>query len=141
MPALNYTQWRAIFFNTPALVDPSVSAPGIDADLDGLPNLLEFALGRHPLIADAGGALTPDTIVDGGARYLTIQFRRNTGALGIEIHGDSSGELGNWNLDGSVQHGTPVNNGDGTETVTLRDTVPMTDHAQRFLRLRVIGNL
>jgi hypothetical protein len=37
----------------------------------------------------------------------------------------------------TVQVGSPVSNGDGTETVTFRDSVPITP-GQRFLRLEVV---
>jgi hypothetical protein len=34
--------------------------------------------------------------------------------------------------------GTAVDNGDGTETVTFRDTLRTTDAPRRFLRLKVV---
>jgi hypothetical protein len=34
--------------------------------------------------------------------------------------------------------GSPTNNGDGTETVLYRDTVPVNDANQRFMRLSIV---
>jgi hypothetical protein len=73
----------------------------------------------------------------GTGPYLTLQYRRNLGASGLQYHVDTTGQLGAWTLDGSLPMGTPVNNGDGTETVTRRDTEAATSANQRFIRLRV----
>lgn len=43
--------WRASHFDIPALRDPTISGDDADPDQDGLPNLLEYFLGGHPLVA------------------------------------------------------------------------------------------
>jgi hypothetical protein len=72
--------------------------------------------------------------------YLTIKFRHNLAATNLSYFGDTSGDLVNWNLGAAVQISPSVNNGDGTETITLQDTVPATGGARRFMRLRGVGN-
>jgi hypothetical protein len=79
--------------------------------------------------------------MDGGnGPYLTLQYRRNLGASGLELHVDTAGTPGAWTLDGSLPVGLPINNGDGTETLVRRDTLSPSDAAQRFIRLRAVGN-
>jgi hypothetical protein len=49
----------------------------------------------------------------------------------------SDSPAGPWNAD-AVLVGTPVNNGDGTETVTYRDSTPLASpNTLRFMRVNV----
>jgi hypothetical protein len=74
----------------------------------------------------------------GGSSYLTMHYRRSLSATGANFLGDIAADVGSWILDGALPIGTPINNGDGTETVTERDTAPVTDAAEhRFIRLRI----
>jgi hypothetical protein len=66
-----------------------------------------------------------------------IYHRRNLGAPSIQFHMDTTSTLGTWTLDGGIPVGSPVNNGDGTETLKRRDTQSTSDAPQRFLRLRI----
>ena len=91
-----------------------------------------------PLSADAEPICTVTLANDSGnGPYLTLQYRRNLGASGVQYHVDTTAQLGAWTLDGSVPVGAPVNNGDGTETVTRRDTEASNASERRFIRFRV----
>ncbi|MCX6936961.1 MAG: hypothetical protein NTU80_03545 [Verrucomicrobia bacterium] len=49
----------------------------------------------------------------------------------------TSGDLaGAWTTD-AVQVGSATSNGDGTETVTYRDSVAINPAAKRFLRIQI----
>jgi hypothetical protein len=138
---LSFAQWQTIYFTAAQIGDPAYGGPNADRDGDGLTNLLEFALGRDPLIGDAAGAINTSLMMDGVAGpYLTMQFRRNLSAAGLEFHVDTAATPGAWTLDGSIPVGTSLNNGDGTVTETRRDTETTTTANQRFIRLRLIGN-
>lgn len=43
-----YAQWKATHFDAVELADPTISGDHADPDGDGIPNLLEFALGGDP---------------------------------------------------------------------------------------------
>jgi hypothetical protein len=55
----------------------------------------------------------------------------------MQWHVDTAAEVGAWTLDGSNAVGSAVNNGDGTETLTRRDSQTTSQAAKRFIRLRV----
>jgi hypothetical protein len=134
----SFDQWRNVFFSAPELSDPNFGGADGDPDRDGCSNFWEFALGRSPIFADASGVCDVTLANDQGlGPYLTLQYRRNLGATGVQYHVDTTGQLGAWMSDGSVEVGTPLNNGDGTETVTRRDIETSSSSSQRFIRLRV----
>jgi hypothetical protein len=99
---------------------------------------MEFFFDSDPLTAKGGSGLTSYLATYGGmGPYLTIKFRHNLAATNLSYFGDTSGDLVNWNLGTAVQISPNINNGDGTETITLRDTAQATGGARRFMRLRV----
>ena len=61
-------------------------------------------------------------------------MRRPIGRTGITYAAEVSGALASWSA--AVQDGSPVNNGDGTESVFFRDTVAR-GTAPRFIRLKI----
>jgi hypothetical protein len=112
-----------------------------DVDTDGLATVLEYSLGANPFTNSTAQRPVQGTVNVAGVNYLTLTFRRRTGANGangVTIIVEATGDLlaGAWQPD-PVQFGTPVNNGDGTETVTFRDIIPLGSVPLRMMRLRV----
>src|SRR5204862_1014676 len=137
----NFAQWQMVHFTPAEIADPNIGAGSADPDLDGLPNLMEFASGSNPMSPDAaraGGITIANDAGDGP--YLTLQYRRIIDLQGVAFHGDVGGLPDAWTLDGAIPVGAALNNGDGTETLTLRDTVKVSAATQRFIRLRIIGD-
>jgi hypothetical protein len=95
-----------------------------DADLDGLSNLMEYALGGNPV--SALSAIKPQPDVAG--QKLQISFLRARSELTYTVQGSSN--LISWT---DIPY-TPVAAGT-TQVVT--DTVTLTGSAKRFLRLQV----
>lgn len=131
--ALTFEEWREREFPDD-FWDDTVSGFDADPDGDGIPNILEYALGGHPLLPN--GALTTLGIDADG--YLTISFRRRAGAGGVLYDVQYSTDLTQpW----QSLPGTPVAvsgpDEDGMETVTFRDTATMNTLGRRFLRVRV----
>jgi hypothetical protein len=73
-----------------------------------------------------------------GANYLSLTFRRRNPPLDLTYTPvTASSLLGPW-TNNTVQVGSAINNGDGTETVTFRDSIPAAPPAsQRYLRVNV----
>lgn len=135
---LSFGEWRNVYFTASQIADANYGGDAADPDNDGLSNFWEFAFGFDPLMQDAQTGYTVSLMNDGAAGpFLTVQYRRNLGATGLQFHMDTTGTLGGWTLDGSVEVGTPVNNGDGTETVKRRDIQTTSEAAQRFTRFRI----
>jgi Glycosyl hydrolase family 26 len=109
-----------------------------DDDHDGMNTLLEYILGASPL-SDSSAQLPTQGIVNvSNEDYLALTFRRLTGSHGATMIVEANDSLlpGNW-MPTPVSFSQPVDNGDGTETITFRDTVPIRSAPKRFMRLRV----
>ena len=115
------------------------AAPDLDDDDgDGLVTMLEYSLGGDPLAASSAEQPVHAKASVNGAEYLTLTFRRHIGASGVSYVVEATSDLilGPW-LAQPVPLGLPVDHGDGTETVTFRDIVPIGAEPTRFLHLRV----
>lgn len=152
------TDWKNLTFaGLPEGGFDPLAADTVDIDGDGLPNLLEYAFGTDPLSPNSlPFAMESITPVSGSD--LGFSFRRLLGdgtgdpaegylIGGITYQPEVSNTLaeGDWHT-GSVWMeavGSPTDNGDGTETVTLRALTPETtptgpaDPDQHFFRLRI----
>ncbi len=135
-----YEDWCLAEFH--GETNTAIIADNADPDGDGARNLLEFALGMTPTAADAqpSGPGKPGLPVGvilsmGETNYLVFIVRRPIGRQGILYQGEVSGDLSSWT--NAVQVGPPADNGDGTETVVFRDTVPVRQADHRFIRLKI----
>ncbi len=124
-----------------AAADPAVAGPLADPDGDGLPNLLEYAFGATPLVADAEAASPRvSTVFVDGLAYAAIQFRRRAAPdADLSCHVEQSTDLATWTeLDlAAYQVGEPADLGNGLERVTVRCTLPIAAGSRLFLRVRV----
>jgi len=105
---------------------------------DGIANLLKHGLGLNPHTPGWGGRYATGEVTTGGKRYLAITFTRpEPPAAGVTLTAESAGTLAPaaWNPATTVIHES-MTNGDGTATITVRDTVAMEDDDTRFLHLR-----
>jgi hypothetical protein len=129
-------QWRFGWFgpeaNTPAVADDSA-----DPDRDGRTNFEEYGLGLDPTAGTADGIPATDIVPVGENRYLSIEFRRRTDDPALHYAPGASEDLVGWDEVSPVQAGPAIDEGDGTETVVVRDTVPIDSADHRFLRVRL----
>lgn len=116
--------WRRTRFGHPLPAEDSIDLA--DPDEDGMPNLLEFALGGDPLTGDAAAQLPVVVLMSDGRPALS--FRRNRPATDLTYAVQSSSDLVEWTT-------VAVNPGSEGQMVT----VPAQPGAfsKRFLRLRV----
>jgi hypothetical protein len=135
--------WRRDYFaaaEIPTALDPE--RPGAllaDPDGDGFNNFSEYAFGRIPLVADHSGALiTPSRLVDSGAEYLCITFRRAKAALDVVYIVECASDISSatqWTPSGVWVSSTDL--GNGLEEVCFRDSVSL-DATKRYMRVRVV---
>jgi len=128
--------WKNYHFTAAERAAPLVSGPSADIDLDGINTMMEFALGLDPRTADRSGAPSGSLVLDGEDKFLALTFRRLKKPIGLTFRVEASFDLVTWTGTSAI-FGIPIDNGDGTETVTIRDTVPF-GAASRFIRLLVI---
>ena len=124
-----------------------VSDLGADPDGDGMDNLLEYALRRHPGRPDATGAIVAGREQLGGTAYLTLTYRRphdewaaipagaDAGYDGVGYTVETSTDLASWQADPALISQTLTPDFSGP-MVTVTARVPA-DATGRFLRLRV----
>ena len=122
-----------LWLSSRGAADPAAEA------IPGMSYVMMYALGAD-LVADPQAAMpTLGFIEEGGNKHLTLSYRRRLDATDVACIVETSTSLGTW------QHGPadvetvppPVNNGDGTETITVRVIPGTSDDPARFIRLRV----
>lgn len=114
----------------------------MDPEHDGLTNLLEYAFGGNPAVADAHErGIAAGRVAANGTTFLGVGFYRRLGDASLLFRVQESPDLGIWNdLDLSQQiTGTAQIMGDGTEFINVRGTIPATGvNAQPRGFLRVV---
>jgi hypothetical protein len=131
--------WQASMW--PGVDNPGITGTRADPDNDGYANILEYALGMNPVSGKIVGQPLVTTVVEDGKRYLAIVFigRVNDSELSIlvEAAGGLSDASSAWQVQ---QTRIPQNQTDvpaGFEKIMIRDSVPVTSSAKRFMRLKV----
>lgn len=122
-----------------SLYDTNTDA-NVDTDADGIPQLLEFAFGGDPNSNDRSILPTQQLVVAGQDTYLELSVTRPINIQGITYTAQTTSDLNNWPSDAQgIDNAapTPVDNGDGTETLTYRRSQPLTDTGLAFIRMTV----
>lgn len=116
----------------------------VDCDRDGSKNIFEYAFNQNP--TNSNSVVIPSPAINDD--HLVLTFRERTGGTGTVGLDYTAGGLtyrveaadtpsGPWTSNASLleQVGSAVNNGDGTETVSVRlkQTTPAT--TKKFMRL------
>jgi len=141
--------WRYDFFGQ--LENTGEAADGFDSDGDRSSNILERAAGTLPNDFQSQPVVLSQLISEEGNEYLAITYKRLKGGIGPTGAGyivaglsytveEDSDLLAPWQNSAVVPVGQPMDNGDGTETVTVRRTSPITRETTQFLRLRVLSS-
>jgi len=133
-PGNTYRSWSARFFSPAELADPLVSAAEADASGDGVPNLVKYALGIDPAIRTRAGL--PAVGTEGG--FLTFSFQKLGNTTDLSLVVEISIDLISWSA--LTTEATVIDNGDGTENLTLRSDTPLSNEPRQFIRLKVIQN-
>lgn len=135
--ALGFTAWSGTFALTGGMTG--------DDDNDGTSNLGEYFLGTHPLNPASTGrpVQSVQTVSVGGVvgSYLTLTFTRAIGRDDASAIVEAVSDLASPAWVAASMVGVPLNNGNGTETITYRHPDPMpsppTGGTRQFLRLRI----
>lgn len=109
-------------------LDPFANNLLLDPENDGMPNLMEYAFGGNPKVADAHArGMQADRHVVNGESFLSVGFHRRVGDASLRFQVQESANLGEWtdlDLESRII-GTPQSMGDGTEFVNVLGTLPI----------------
>jgi hypothetical protein len=129
----SFQSWQALHFTEAERNDPLISGAAIDLNDDGTPNLLKYAFGLDPREQNPPAAM-PAIATPGGE--FQFSFRRQINANDLEYLPQISGDLFDWETL-TNQVGAAIDNGDGTETLTFKESDPPGTSTKKFGRLRV----
>jgi len=87
--------WKSLRFTAQELLTPAISDDTADADGDGLPNLVEYALRSDPRQPNPAPIAASAATV-GDVRYIYLTFPRNRNATDTAISYESSGDCATW---------------------------------------------
>ena len=128
-----YTGWKASHGLEGASDDS-------DSDGDNIALIVEFALGGDPTAADIDILPTMKMTEDLGNAYLELMITRPVGLTGISYLPQTHTAMSGWPSDSTGiinANPTPLDNGDGTESVTYRRAQAISDSTKAFMRLQV----
>jgi len=119
--------WSAQKFTSAELANPLISGDEADPDGDRIPNLLEYAMGLEPKVANPS---LPNIVIQDG--FATSTYTRLKAAADVTLTLEGSTDLVNWNstFTGPVQ----IIDQGPIETVTVQDSISA--NAARFYRLK-----
>ncbi|MEY4485025.1 MAG: hypothetical protein RL693_2477, partial [Verrucomicrobiota bacterium] len=123
----------------------SLFAANANSDLehDGLSNLLEYAFGGNPTVADAHQrGVQMEVVTVGDDRFLSLGYYRRVGDSSLSLRVQETADLSLWSdLNLSNQTiGVPQNMGDGTEFIHVRGTIPVSGlNAEHRGFLRIVA--
>ncbi len=139
--AAPYQLWRQQNFSSAQLTNATVSGDTASPAGDGIANLTKYAFNLKPFVPVTGGLPVDSLQTIGGTHYLSITFNQVLFATDISYIVQVSGDMATWNSGPgyTAPVGTPIDNGDGTETVTVQDVVPVSAANSRFIRVQING--
>jgi hypothetical protein len=130
----SFAAWQAQKFTSAELADPTISGPNADPDHDGIPNLMEYALGLEPKSFASSGLPVPGQQQISGKNYLTLTFTKPRVIGDVQYTVLVSSDLKTWNSG----PGYAVRIDDGsTDQAVFRDVTAIGDTPQHFMKLQV----
>lgn len=127
--SITFGDWRESYGLTGEQADPEV-----DADGDGLPNVVEYVLGTNPTQANQGPTAQP--VNSGGIFYPSVTIRRLKAASGFDIIVQASQSLDfNPLVPTTVESVTDV--GNGMEDVVVRVNDPLININKVFFNISI----
>lgn len=123
-----FEEWSAVHF------PGTTAAPLADSDGDGLSDLLEYAFHRNSAGQDPDPPTTLATVQANGGKFPALCYERYKDAIDIRHVVQRSSDLVNWTATTATV--SIIDHGD-TETITVRDTLPMSAAQPGFMRLKV----
>jgi type VI secretion system secreted protein Hcp len=141
VPEGPFDVWRNQFFNADERLDPSISGPEADPDLDGRKNLAEYGLFLPPKSGAADANIAPrlGEVTIENKKYLTLIYRRRSNDPALSVTPFISDNFGAWNS-GPAHFAvmSQVVVAPDCEEITLRALTPKSDRFRQFTRIEIV---
>lgn len=133
--ALDYEQWRMLFWENPGATNEVVSGRKADPDGDGIPNFTEYATGMNPHAFEAAPRVTAKAEADGTELRLILKVPFNPGAREAGLSWQFRDAHGSWVEDDNFElvEAVPLPGGNVLRTYISRET-PASSIDARLLR-------
>lgn len=125
--------WRFTHFTAAELADPAVSGDLADPNQNGLPNLMEYALGLDPKSADRSNLPRAENV----AGSLVLTYTQSKSAVDVTLSVEQSNDLQNWRTGAAYVEQTDCVDLGSVQQITVRATAPIHAATQSYLSLRV----
>ncbi|NCC83802.1 MAG: hypothetical protein EOM03_06705 [Clostridia bacterium] len=132
LPELSpFETWQAIYWNA----GNAEAVPEADPDRDGLPNLVEYAAGTHPLEKDSAHPLSIGFIHKEGKRYCQLSFNQSAAATDCSCEVIARDSLG---VNSTEEILKPLSGDTGEKGIkqTFEDPSPLSSKG-KFYQLKV----
>lgn len=114
----------------------NLTGPTADPDGDSIQNVMEYALHLDPNTPNATGLPRASLVTTNGLTFGALTYTRVKAATDLVYEPSARGTIsgGNWSVITNVV--SIIDQGE-TESITVRDDNPISDHTQRFFQLRI----
>jgi hypothetical protein len=129
-----YSVWALENYTVEERETPELTGPDDDFNMDGFSNIEVYAAGFDPRTSPAPSLLSKHHIMNsGGQDYLVLEHRRRIDATDLVWSYLRTDDLfGTWEAADPLSIPS-VNNGDGTRTWFIRDSIPITSGNRSYL--------
>ncbi len=133
LPLRPWESWIAT--NWLPATSPLTNGATADPDGDGVPNAFEYALGLNPNIASTTGLPAFSLIETNGQKFGALTYTRVKTATDVDYSPSVCSALvaADWAV---LTNTVSVEDHGETESVTVRDAVPLSTTTQRFFQFR-----
>ena len=136
-----WNMWLAANFTPAQLTNAAITGMSADPDGDGLPNLMEYALGRNPWTVDNTNLSSAGLVSDGTNDYLALTWDANAAAIDVKFGVKVSTNLATWVSGSNLMSGLiPLITNAGLVTEQFVNDAPTSSVPQQFMRLNVAYN-
>ncbi len=113
--------WKTAYFDQAERNDPAIAGDLADPDKDMLPNIIEYALGLHPLEATADARLRSEEIIHNGVNHIRLRYQVRKDLPFHRVVLETSADMITWiEVDErALETETPDSLGEGLQEVSL----------------------
>ena len=135
-PPIFYDSWKTSKFTPTELLDPTISGDKATPAMDGIPNLMKYALGLNPkqvCITPTDGKNPGLPLLATDASFLTLIYQKDAAKTDISYLVEAATDLSFWSSSSVTELVTGTN---GT-ILTIKASIPLDSNSAGFMRLKI----